>query len=260
MREKNKLRKEQEAIKAERARVEQLAKEIADAEKDPWGFLNKKGYTYEKLIDKIVKGEEAPKQAEPNPEVEAVKKEVEQLKQNRNKEIWSNHINKVADYVNSNDKDGRWELLQGTGSYEKVVETIVEKYKIDRANGVERPEELSFDVAADMVERYLEHVLSQDLDQVMKLKKIRAKFELDGKKPEVVKTPEVSKEPEVKSATNEVKSEGDDWQKVLEERKKKLQTITNSNTAPVATGEKKPLTREERIQLALQKYGDKLFT
>jgi hypothetical protein len=244
-----KREKELKSLEAElKTRQEKETATKEEYKKNPMKLLEDHGLTYERMIDAAIgapQKNEAPEVVELRSKLEAIEKreqsrqqqlEIEQKKQQANA-----YAQDLKGYLES--VEGKFDLIKETNNYQLVLDTIIEKYQTDG-------EEVSWDVAADWVEEYLEGEYKTNLTKLLSVSKIRKLLELDAVTTEETVEPTDSKT----ETTEDVKDlEDAELAQIISRKKDELKqrfTLTNkemSSTSKVTDGK---LTREERLERA----------
>lgn len=219
-------------------------KALQEAEKDPYGWLEKKGHTYQDWTKRILND------GKPTPEMEikTVKQELEErvkkqeeelnrIKDDYNKTQINNFRNNLKDFIQTKE-DYEFIRENGADGFETVYQLIVEDINRQQAEGIENDDVkvMTFEDACSRVENHL----FEEAKKLTKLKKVQG---LLGQ----ISSKEKDSEPEVTPS-----------QKVTETILSKVghtsqrpNTLTNQMETSIPNSrEKRQMTREERVREA----------
>jgi hypothetical protein len=195
---------------------------VKDFEADPFGWLEKRGYGYEKLTDMVVNGKKPdPAAVRAMNEIKASQKKIEEDLRKRDEDLVRREQEaQIAQFR----ADVRQTVVAGAEKYELIntlgkvdmVEDVIRSYARETGQVVD------YDLAAEFVEAQLE----EEAAKALKTKKLSAKIP----SPAAPAHQPSSGRPSANPAP-------------------KPRTLTNASAA-AAAGPSKPLTREERLRNA----------
>lgn len=194
------LRQREQDLKESQVKYKEWEDTQSLAKKDPMGYLEKAGISYDDLTNQILNGGEAQEKSPQVTDLEARIAKFEESEKQRSATAEQQKMqNEASEYIqklNAHiDESESYELIKATESHQLVVDTISEHYRNTQ-------EELKWETACGLVEDHLWETEVARAKRVISVNKMREKLGLDQETPEELSPAEVKKPKQTKTLSN----------------------------------------------------------